>query len=62
MTTVSFMIRAALAAGLLGLPLLTLPFPPFRIWLNTWLGYLAGLRVLAPIPLTQCALLRRGHS
>ena len=43
MTTVLFMIGAAVAAGLLGLLLLTLLFPPFRIWptpgSGTWQGY-----------------------
>ena len=43
MTTVLFMTGAAVAAGLLGLLLLTLLFPPFRIWptpgSGTWQGY-----------------------
>ena len=43
MTIVLFMIGAAVAAGLLGLLLLTLLFPPFRIWptpgSGTWQGY-----------------------
>ena len=43
MTIVLFMIGAAMAAGLLGLLLLTLLFPPFRIWptpgSGTWQGY-----------------------
>ena len=43
MTTVLFMIGAAVAAVLLGLLLLTLLFPPFRIWptpgSGTWQGY-----------------------
>jgi protein-S-isoprenylcysteine O-methyltransferase Ste14 len=43
MTTMLFMIGAAVAAGLLVLLLLTLLFPPFRIWptpgSGTWQGY-----------------------
>ena len=43
MTTVLFMIGAAVAAVLLGLLLLTLLFPPFRIWptpgSGSWQGY-----------------------
>jgi protein-S-isoprenylcysteine O-methyltransferase Ste14 len=43
MTTVLFMIGATVAAGLLGLLLLTLLFPPFHIWptpgSGTWQGY-----------------------